>query len=630
MAFDQLSSKDKQWLSRFVEGINYFQGNTAAKPKEMEFLALEFEPWSEVDALRVGRLASMDANWSSFFSFLPEIGKLGWETVWHEFLESGSRSVPSFASDNNRFFDGILKFTARAGSNSIVLGGSKTKNGSAVIASDPHLGIFVPNLWILMGYKSPSYHVIGYAFPAIPAITLGRNLDIAWVGTYMRGISSHLIKVDPKKDKISTRKDTIKIRFWPDQQIEIRETKKGPIISDALGLSQDQDIALSWVGHNPSNELGSYLGANRAKNWIQFKNAFSDYAVSGINLTYADRLGNIGMMLGIRQPILKDSTELTRLIKGADNGIVTFRTPDELPNLYNPKSNFIVSANNIPVNTIPKVAFVFGDNDRILRLNHLFSEKDQISIEQTMSYQQDVFSKSGLDLKNWLASSMTDFSIKFYDYWKTFINWDGYYRVESRGAVAFELLTWKLAEIIFAQKIEDDDLRKLFISSEDWRVFLKEELENMNVQMRQEFLKSAMAQTEETFSSYQSWGEMHVQLLQNPLGLVPVLGSRFRFGEFPAPGGANTVHKNRFSPGYDKREVIFGAQVRHISDMSNLYENYFVMLGGNDGWLTNPHLYDQTELWRRGEYLRLPLSLAGVYEEFNLKIHRIEAAGKKK
>ncbi len=625
LAAEQLDTKDRLWMERFVEGINYFQEQTPMKPKEMDFLSLDIEPWTVVDAIRVGRLASMDANWSSLFSFLPFADDPEVNAIWSRYLESGSRSVPSFSSKKNTFFNDLVNATARTGSNSIVVGGKKTTNGAALIASDPHLGIFVPNLWILIGYRSPSYQVIGYSFPAVPAIALGRNQDIAWGGTYMRGISSHLFAVNPKKDKISIRKETIGVRYWFDKVIEIRETSKGPIISDALDLPTDSDIALSWAGYNPSNELGSYLSANRAKNWTEFSNAFSNYAVSGLNLTYADRYGNIGMLLGIRQPILKDNKQFFSLVKDSDNEIVAYVDPTALPKIFNPDANFIVSANNAPIKTKPPIAFVFGDNDRINRLNQLVSEQKKMSIKEAMVIQQDVFSQSGLDFKNWLIKFADTNNQDLKEYWTSLDNWNGHYTIDSKGPVAFELITWKLAQLVFEDKIKNQKVRELFLSSEDWRIFLKEDMEKQSNDSAKNYITRAMRETFSSFREFDTWGDMHVQILQNPLGLTPLIGNRFRFGEFPAPGGANTVHKNRFTPGGSKREVIFGAQVRHVSNLGDLDENYFVMLGGNDGWLTNPHLYDQTELWRKGEYVRLPLSSSGVKEIFNLKTHKIQA-----
>ena len=41
--------------------------------------------------------------------------------------------------------------------------------------------------------------------------------------------------------------------------------------------------------------------------------------------------------------------------------------------------------------------------------------------------------------------------------------------------------------------------------------------------------------------------------------------------------------------------------------MDDLDHNYFLLLGGNDGWLGSANLIDQVPMWRRGEYGQMPL-----------------------
>ena len=86
----------------------------------------------------------------------------------------------------------LLSTVSKAGSNSLAVSASRSKTGGALIASDPHLGISLPNLWLLAGYKSPSYHVVGMMIPGIPFVAVGRNPRIAWGGTNLRAASSDL------------------------------------------------------------------------------------------------------------------------------------------------------------------------------------------------------------------------------------------------------------------------------------------------------------------------------------------------------------------------------------------------------------------------------------------------------
>ena len=62
----------------------------------------------------------------------------------------------------------------------------------------------------------------------------------------------------------------------------------------------------------------------------------------------------------------------------------------------------------------------------------------------------------------------------------------------------------------------------------------------------------------------------------------------------------------------ERHATRFGANARHISDMSDLDSNYFVLLGGQDGWLNSSTFMDQVPLWRSGDYIQLPMRLESV------------------
>ena len=82
---------------------------------------------------------------------------------------------------------------ARSGSNSFAVSGNRSTTGAPIIASDPHLGFLIPNLWFIAGLKSPSYHVVGLMPVGVPIFALGRNRHIAWGGTNMRNEATDFV-----------------------------------------------------------------------------------------------------------------------------------------------------------------------------------------------------------------------------------------------------------------------------------------------------------------------------------------------------------------------------------------------------------------------------------------------------
>ena len=64
--------------------------------------------------------------------------------------------------------------------------------------------------------------------------------------------------------------------------------------------------------------------------------------------------------------------------------------------------------------------------------------------------------------------------------------------------------------------------------------------------------------------------------------------------------------------------------------MTDPDENYFVLLGGQDGWFNSTTILDQWELWRRGDYVRVPLTLDGGARELPARALADELTARRK
>jgi penicillin amidase len=71
----------------------------------------------------------------------------------------------------------------------------------------------------------------------------------------------------------------------------------------------------------------------------------------------------------------------------------------------------------------------------------------------------------------------------------------------------------------------------------------------------------------------------------------------------------------------DKRHVArYGSTARHISDLSDPDRNYFVLLGGQDGWPNSTSFIDQVPGWREGRYFEMPLRVETARRRFPYKV----------
>ncbi len=610
------------WLQHFTRGINWYIQHLKVKPVEHRMLQLALSEFTVSDVLTIGKLTSADLTWAVYARFLKLAEQQDWQEALALFVDKQKFDSASFETSPQPELIRLIHDMTRSGSNSVVIDGKRSRSGSAMIANDPHVGLFLPNFWLLAGVKSPSYHMVGFMLPGVPFIALGRNPEVAWGGTNMRAISTHLFDVSKlPASEITSRQEQIKRRWWFDTEVTIRETSFGPIFTDLDYFDAEKQpftAALQWIGQEPSDEIGSFLAANRAQNWDQFVEAFANYRVSAMNILYADRSGNIGMLPAYGQPVLKDPQQTLSLVKDRNNPIKGILGPTDLPRSKNPPSGIIASANNKPFAQHPiPLAFGYANNDRHDRMIELLGNNSSIQRVDLEALQKDVYSRSAFELKQALNLGLGTYSgepqAMFH---KTFVDWDGNYHLASRGAVAFEILmsmAWADYIAVFPKSGATHDMLKAY---DGWKDLLTTWVKEQPQEQLQASMSRWLKQGEASFARVLNWEQFHQQVMQHPFGNLPLIGKRFRALSYGESGGNDTLFKSGRPLSSEPAQVTYGASARHISDLSDPNANYFVLKGGQDGWLNSPQLSDQLELWRAGKYLQIPLSLKLVKEQF--------------
>ena len=616
----------RRWVQRFVDGINHYQETTSELPHDFGVLGLEPEPWTLEDVFVMGRLAGTDVNWLVWADLLPLRARAGWDALWARLMTDGTVSLSSFEGDENtvaaqRWLGGLSK----SGSNSLAVAGHRTDTGGALMANDPHLGILVPNVWLIAGVHSPSYHAVGLMAPGLPIFAIGRNPYIAWGGTNMRAASSDLYDVsDLPASEIDERSESIGVRWWFDSDVTVRETRWGPIVTDAPLLA-DMDLpplALKWTGHSASDEIGAMLAVSRARSFAEFRAAFDSFAVPGQNMLYADRDGNIGQVMAAWLPSREGPpADIALDTAGHDASWGAMRTAADLPYSYNPDSGYLASANNRPSATPMPVGFFFSREDRVERMSALIEAEGAVGVETLKALQRDVYMASSATLRDLFVARLDALGMtaaadadgkKAIDRLR---NWDGEYRHDSVGAVTFEQFRHAFTASFYVLLYGEDD-GEAFASVGRRTALLYEDIAAADEETLRAALTAGLDAAVDGLESFAGWGEMHRLSLAHPLANVPLIGGRYEFAEAGVGGSSDTLMKTAHETTADRHTVNYGSNARHISDMTDPDENYFVLLGGQDGWFNSTTILDQWELWRRGDYVRVPLTLAGVRASF--------------
>jgi penicillin amidase len=340
-------------------------------------------------------------------------------------------------------------------------------------------------------------------------------------------------------------------------------------------------------------------------------------------MLYADRAGNIGQLMATMLPVRLRSVPPDVILDPGDplsqwNGVVP---SGQLPAAYNPRGGVLASANNRPTETPFPVGYVFSPDDRVMRMRELLNTRTAVDLDDLKAVQRDVFVQSAATLRDAYIEALRRVDLdrpsdrKAARLLRLLADWDGYYRTDSRGAVAFELFHYSLQDVYYRRRYGEDAAQVLLGIAPTARLLLAD-LPRMPAAEAKAVLETALRRAARRLDSFADWGEMHRIGLAHPLAFVPVVGGRYRFGDYPAAGSSESVMKTAHASTDERHFTRFGQQARFIADMSDADAAFVVLLGGQDGWLGSSTAMDQVELWRRGEYVQLPLRPATVRAQF--------------
>lgn len=609
----------RRLVQRFVEGVNHATLGPARRPPESGLLGLTPEPYTAEEMLALGRLAGTDVNWLSWFALLPERERADFRRIWARVLEAGSGAIP--LEDPLAH---ILAGSARAGSNTVAVAGRRSASGGALIANDPHLGLNLPNLWLIAGMRSPSFHAVGAMVPGLPFLGFGRNPDLAWGGTNMRAASSELFDVSrlpPEAFRIEEAR--IRQRFWFPATRRWRVTEHGPVVTDAPAIP-GRDLALRWIGHEATDEITALLAGARARNGAEFEAAFANFGVSAQNMLWADRAGRIGRFMAATLPDRPGFRAEGPVLDAANPAHTApwrhLRDGRSLPRLVDPPEGVLASANENPrewTQNPPPVGYFFSDGDRVRRLQEVLAARARLSAEDLMALQRDTRAPRAESLAAGLIARLDALpgGAPEPGFLAPLRGWDGDYAAEARAPVVFELLLARLVPALVAEG------RSLAPRGPEtgWNfltTFLLRDLDALPPARREALLRQAAREAAALAPAGATWGDLHRLRAAHWLVNLPLLGGRFVFGDFPVGGSRETPMKTSHGLIEGRHTVTFGSMARHVSDMSDPDANWFVLWGGQDGWLGSAAFADQALMWREGRMIRLPLRPATVAAEF--------------
>jgi len=464
-AWERLTPESRRPIDAYVRGVNAFiESHHGRFPPEFTLLRFEPQPWSGVDVLVWVKMMAWDlsANYSYELmrldlmarvgpartaELLPRYPDAGLSILSPEAARriplsppepaGGSSKRPADAtagalqtsgswsaaltralSGGDGSVRGLLLGGTRAdalGSNNWVVDGTLTASGKPLLANDPHLGTHVPSLWYLAHMSAGDFDVIGATLPGAPAVAIGRNRFIAWGETNVAADVEDLYRehLDPSGtsaefrgayEPLRTVRETIQVSGSSPVIVEVRVSRHGPLISDAINANNAasardpkpaslEPLAFRWTAlEEEDNTVGAFLGLNQAHNWAEFTAALRMFTVPSQNFVYADVDGHIGYYAPGRIPIRAtgDGSIPAEGWTGEMEwtGWIPF---DQLPHAYDPPDHFLITANQRPASPPYShlITVDYPEPYRAQRLHELIGGRDNLTPDDFRAMQAD-------------------------------------------------------------------------------------------------------------------------------------------------------------------------------------------------------------------------------------------------
>lgn len=294
-------------------------------------------------------------------------------------------------------------------SNNWAVAPSKSADGHALLANDPHLNLTLPSIWYETQMVVPGkLDVYGVTIPGLPGVVLGFNRDVAWgfTNTQADVVDFYRETVDdathPTKYKVDGEwkplVSRVEVYRGPHGDVlatdTVRYTHRGPVMH-RFG----QWVSMRWTALEPSNEPQALYDASHANNAKTFLDDMArGFFVPAQNMIVADRVGNIGIRSTGHFPIRPKGTDGLTIFDGSTSASdwQGFWPVDKYPQAVNPAQGYLASANQQPVDPSQQFAY-FGDDRsfdpwRALDINQLLRTSGKVSADMMRRFQVDPLS----------------------------------------------------------------------------------------------------------------------------------------------------------------------------------------------------------------------------------------------
>jgi penicillin amidase len=637
-------------LEAYARGVNaLIEDNPAALPPE--FIALRHRPekWRPADSLVWGRLMAMmlAGNWHAEALRARLATRLSAKQIrdlWPE-IPAGRVVEGKAEIEVGRLAGALLdavppELRPTRASNAWAVAGAHTASGKPLLATDPHLGHRVPEVWYLVRIDAPGLMLAGATTPGVPFVVIGHNGRVAWGLTSTHGDTEDLFveRLDPSDaDRYLTpvgpreferRTETILVRDRAPVMLEVRATRHGPVIA---GLNERIDaaapahhvLALASPGLRPDDRTAEALWRlNRARGRADVEGALRLFDAPQQNVVFADIDGNIGMVSAGLVPVRRSGDGMYPAPGWTGERDWTGFLPYEaLPRTTNPPEGRLANGNNRPPlpdgypHFLGKYWFPPYRAERVLeridqRRTHTPATMADIQMDIVSNVARDLL---GLMLEVQPTDELSRRALAL------LTKWDG--TMDALRPEPLIFVAWLRALV---RVVASDELGPLF--SQVWdlkRDFVKlvlaqentwcdnvatPQLETCGDALASSLSQALAGEIKSRGNAIEKWrwGDTHVARFRHiPFTHVPVLRTLADI-VVPIGGDDETVAcAAMIVAGPTPYEAVHGPGMRAVFDFADLAASRFVIATGQSGNPLSAHYDDLNPLWRTGRSITL-------------------------
>ena len=525
------------------------------------------------------------------------------------------------------------------GSNGWVVSAEKSKSGFPILANDTYIGFAQPAVWYEAHVEYPGFKFYGHHLAGIPFGLLGNNDFAAWGLTMFENDDTDFfnealnvenpnqVKFGDHFEDMDLRKEVIKVKGKPDEILEVKSTRHGPIINNALENIDDKNpVSLYWtLLHEENLALQAAYLLNHSKTFAEASNAASMFSSPGLNLMYGDRDKNIAWWAVAKLPIHAPHVAPKFFLDGSSgkDEYLGFYDFSKNPHAVNPPWGYVYTANNQP-DSVEGVLYpgYYYPKGRAGRVKQLLEEKKVFEPDDFKKINLDDLSIMHPEVAKEIAKVLHEAKNEKYEPLAAALEkWDGNHEVASTAPSVYYNMLSQIYFLGMQDELGESALNAILASSvskNSYFIFISNESsawwDDVTTKDKKEnrldiFSNAAdntlalLAQTCGPKPEEWKWGKIHTLKHNHPLGKVKLLDKFFSVGPFEVNGGmevVNNLHFHLNTAGYYPTDG--GPALRKITDLSNVNSGITVSPTGNSGNVMSAHYEDQAEMFVNGKF----------------------------